>query len=168
MFCACAMGVQLEATHLRARADTPYSEVMSQAIRRHAGHPAGPTTDVSRSHKVHTTYECSMPKCRRRGCQSYHPDCCNAQMARMLADVAKFLRSGGYNFAPTFGTLLGALRNQAIIPWTEDVDISVDEEGINALLSQEEIPYRFFRPPNDPRVVRGCPYSENGDRRYFL
>lgn len=132
-----------------------YEAVMTEVIHRHGGSPAAGSN------------ECWMPPCRRAGCDDFHPECCNAQMARMLSDVASFLQRKGHDFAPTFGTLLGAVRNQSIIPWTADVDLSVSPDGVEALLTQEEIPYRFFRPPKDA-VVRGCPYYEHGDQRHWL
>jgi hypothetical protein len=82
----------------------------------------------------------------------------------MLQDVAKFLEDNHHNFAVTFGSLLGAVRDGTIIPWTADVDLSVGRDGIDALLKQDVLPYHFFR--TGP-VVRGCPSYEDGLERFW-
>jgi len=110
-------------------------------------------------------YECRMSWCRRADCDSEDPECCNMKMNKMLQDVKGFLKSGGHSWAPTMGTLLGGMRDKKIITWTPDVDISVSEAGIEALLTQKVIPYHFFR---EAEIVRGCPLEPGGEQRFFV
>jgi len=113
---------------------------------------------------THPRRKCRMPRCRRANCTHRDPDCCNVKMDRMLQDVAKFLEDNHHNFAVTYGSLLGAVRNGTIIPWSSDVDLSVESDGIDALLKQDVLPYHFFR--TGP-VVRGCPNYEDGLERFW-
>jgi hypothetical protein len=54
-----------------------------------------------------------------------HSDLCYASVLHMLlADVYDELKATGSDPLVTFGTLLGAIRNESIIPFTEDADIA--------------------------------------------
>lgn len=48
----------------------------------------------------------------------------------MLIDFTRALDKVGIQYRLIYGTLLGAVRSQAIIPWTYDVDISISESDI--------------------------------------
>lgn len=44
---------------------------------------------------------------------------------RILCETADFLNSNGIIFFLVYGTLLGAVRHQAVIPWDNDIDIAM-------------------------------------------
>jgi len=72
--------------------------------------------------------------------------CCQDLMLRMLVDVGTFLDKHNIEWYITYGTLLGAMRNQSIIPWTDDVDIVIpNAAGQEMLRAQTEIDYSFGR-----------------------
>ncbi|CAK0903762.1 unnamed protein product [Prorocentrum cordatum] len=52
--------------------------------------------------------------------------CCSDYMLLMLTDVTEWLTAQQIPYFVTYGTLLGALRDNDILPWTQDVDIVVD------------------------------------------
>lgn len=52
------------------------------------------------------------------------PDCCTAHLREILFFVDDLLTELGISHWIDFGTLLGAVRHGAFIPWDEDVDIS--------------------------------------------
>src|SRR5690606_21467230 len=54
------------------------------------------------------------------------PPCCTDVMRWMLEDIDDFFKSYNISYFLTFGTLLGAIRNQSMIPWTRDIDISIE------------------------------------------
>ena len=73
-------------------------------------------------------------------------------MLKMLVDVTTFLKANRLKYAVTFGTLLGAVRNQSIIPQTADIDLYLPEESREKLMAQKKIPYKFWM----DQVFRGC------------
>ena len=59
------------------------------------------------------------------------PICCSTVLGQMLADVTWALTRLGVEYRIIYGTLLGAVRSQAIIPWTADVDIALTKSAID-------------------------------------
>jgi len=58
------------------------------------------------------------------------PICCSAVLGQMLADFTWALNKLGLEYRLIYGTLLGAVRSQAIIPWTHDIDIAISKSAI--------------------------------------
>jgi len=82
-------------------------------------------------------------------------------MFEMLVDFSNFLRRNNVTFMLSEGTLLGAVRDQDIIPYTADLDIFVPREGWEkAMLINEEPPgsksYHFMVDPDQPHCARLC------------
>merc|ERR1719277_363157 len=78
---------------------------------------------------------CRSPRCDRNAttCARDAPrtiaspyGCCSDYMLLMLRDVAEWLDQEGIPYYITYGTLLGALREEDILPYTQDADIVVD------------------------------------------
>lgn len=59
------------------------------------------------------------------------PICCSVVLGQMLADLAWALTRLGLEYRIIYGTLLGAVRSQAIIPWTGDIDIALTKSAID-------------------------------------
>ena len=59
------------------------------------------------------------------------PICCSVVLGQMLADLAWALTRLGLEYRIIYGTLLGAVRSQAIIPWTADIDIALTKSAID-------------------------------------
>ena len=57
------------------------------------------------------------------------PICCSVVLGQMLADFKYAMEKLGLEYRIVFGTLLGAVRSQAIIPWTRDVDIAISKSA---------------------------------------
>ena len=85
--------------------------------------------------------------CKRKGCTDSvtDPECCSTKMLKMLTDVTNLLDKKGIAYHIVEGTLLGAVRDQSIIPWTADLDIMIDDDSLSILEQQTEIPYLFRR-----------------------
>ncbi|CAJ1373179.1 unnamed protein product [Effrenium voratum] len=77
---------------------------------------------------------CRTPKCdRNASCLSSSTrslttpyGCCSDYMMVMLNDVTRWLQQENIPYFITYGTLLGAVREHDILPWTQDMDIVVD------------------------------------------
>ena len=55
------------------------------------------------------------------------PICCSVVLGQMLVDFTRALDRLGLQYRLAYGTLLGAVRSQAIIPWTFDIDIWISQ-----------------------------------------
>lgn len=93
--------------------------------------------------------------------QEKKEECCSAHMFDALVAITDFLKAGGHTHGVMFGTLLGAVRSNGIIPYTADVDIHVSDSGIKALKEQTAIPYNF---KFERSLVRGCAAFPNQPR----
>lgn len=107
-------------------------------------------------------HACRSPPCSRdpKSCKS-NGNCCADLMFEMLVDFSNFLRRNNVTFMLSEGTLLGAVRDQDIIPYTADLDIFVPREGWEkAMLINEEPPasksYHFMVDPDQPHCARLC------------
>jgi len=60
---------------------------------------------------------------QRLTCNTTQPPCCSHILALMLKDLNKLLSEQRINFTVSAGTVLGAFRNNSIIPFTPDLDI---------------------------------------------
>ncbi|KAL9971116.1 hypothetical protein ACROYT_G023603 [Oculina patagonica] len=59
------------------------------------------------------------------------PICCSAVLGKMLTDFKWALNKLGLEYRVVYGTLLGAVRSQAIIPWTYDIDIALPKAAFD-------------------------------------
>ena len=59
------------------------------------------------------------------------PICCSAVLGKMLTDFKRALNILRLEYRVVYGTLLGAVRSQAIIPWTYDVDIALPKAAFD-------------------------------------
>ena len=59
------------------------------------------------------------------------PICCSVVLGQMLVDLVWALTRLGIEYRIIYGTLLGAVRSQAIIPWTADIDIALTKSAID-------------------------------------
>src|SRR5690606_23009779 len=57
----------------------------------------------------------------------------------ILLDVHQVLSSFGIQYFITFGTLLGAVRDNKIIPWTQDVDISISVINMDKVIKNGDL-----------------------------
>lgn len=68
----------------------------------------------------------------------------------LMSRVDRVLTSGGIKYWATYGTLIGAIRHGGLIPWDDDLDISildVDEhklKEISAVLDREGLAIHYF------------------------
>ena len=54
---------------------------------------------------------------------------------RMLYDLDRVLRAHGIRVFMVYGTFLGAMRHQGVIPWDDDIDIGIFGEDESRLLA---------------------------------
>lgn len=75
------------------------------------------------------------------------PDCCTEHLQELLEFTSELLERNGIRYWLDFGTLLGAVREGAFIPWDADVDVgihAVDRAAVCAMRADVEAAgYRF-------------------------
>eukprot|EP00929_Paragymnodinium_shiwhaense_P010342 TRINITY_DN114946_c0_g1_i1.p1 TRINITY_DN114946_c0_g1~~TRINITY_DN114946_c0_g1_i1.p1 ORF type:complete len:265 (-),score=33.71 TRINITY_DN114946_c0_g1_i1:72-866(-) len=113
---------------------------------------------------------CRQQQCVRKGCEKdpSAPECCSQHMFKALVEVTSWLDAHNYKYVLTGGTLLGAVRNETIIPWTSDVDIIVVDAMARSALQQQhtmpgKIPFQFFM----DNILRGCSDDPTGEARQY-
>lgn len=70
-------------------------------------------------------------------CPGIHP-CCHEHLLETLDFMHTLLTENRITHWLNFGTLLGAVRDQDIIPWDEDVDVGIWEEDVSRVLKLEK------------------------------
>ena len=78
----------------------------------------------------------------------------------LLKRFHAFCTENNIRYFISHGTLLGAIRYKAFIPWDDDLDVLVPREDYDRLLSlyQDSERYRIFAPEKDPRYL--FPYAK--------
>ena len=61
------------------------------------------------------------------------------KLKKLLSDSISCFKKINVEFMPVFGTLLGLVRNGGIIPWDDDMDISVDKKDFEKILENKEL-----------------------------
>ena len=86
-----------------------------------------------------------------------------AEYSRLLLDMLKsfhyFCEKHGLRYSLDYGTLLGAVRHKGLIPWDDDIDVTMPSEDYSRLcaLGQEDGAFgEFYR-----LALTGNPYSVN-------
>eukprot|EP00928_Gymnodinium_smaydae_P057833 TRINITY_DN41060_c0_g1_i1.p1 TRINITY_DN41060_c0_g1~~TRINITY_DN41060_c0_g1_i1.p1 ORF type:complete len:279 (+),score=12.60 TRINITY_DN41060_c0_g1_i1:29-838(+) len=126
-------------------------------------------TSMLASPDNHPKITCAQRGCVRVGCD-VHPrqgSCCSEHIFDALVSIVSWLDANNYEYVLSFGTLLGAVRNQTIIPWTSDIDIILlHPEAQKTLLSLERgaLPFTFFVRSG---VLRACSKDPKGQPRTF-
>lgn len=140
------------------------------------GGEAAATHDLERELSVLPTTQslsCRSPRCDRNAttCRnSARPrswstpyGCCSDYMMLMLVDVTGWLDQQKIPYFITYGTLLGALRENDILPYTQDMDIVVDrahwprlQQGLEAADFYGSRKYMFGVDQWEERVSRVC------------
>lgn len=107
-------------------------------------------------------HACRSPPCSRdqSSCR-VNGNCCSDLMFEMLVDFSNFLTRLNVTFMVSEGTLLGAVRDEDIIPYTADLDIFVPREGWERamLINEEQMgpkSYHFMVDPDQPHCARLC------------
>ena len=57
----------------------------------------------------------------------FRPICCRIVLGELLDDIVWAMNTLNIEYRIVYGTALGAVRSQTIIPWTRDIDIAINE-----------------------------------------
>jgi hypothetical protein len=71
------------------------------------------------------------------GSDAARPPCCTAHLTELTEFVHELLERHGITHWVDYGTLLGAVRDQALIPWDGDVDFGVLKTDVPRILALE-------------------------------
>lgn len=91
------------------------------------------------------------------------PICCDVVMDDILAATVDAMNKLGIDYRVVYGTLLGAVRSQAFIPYSDDVDVAIhkadNDRYINFRLMQHILGPRYFVAwKTNPPVTRVYPH----------
>ncbi len=91
------------------------------------------------------------------------PICCDVVMDDILASTVDAMNQIGMKYRIVYGTLLGAVRSQAFIPYSDDVDVAIHKADNNRydsfLLMQQILGPRYFVAwKTNPPVTRVYPH----------
>lgn len=87
--------------------------------------------------------------------QSPTPACCLQHIRDLVDHFAGVADELGVTWWADYGTLLGAVRNQGIIPHDKDADLGVDADGFEALLNfQPDVPWEDLPNRSPSRRIR--------------
>ena len=68
--------------------------------------------------------QCANFRCsHEKTCRTSNRSCCIWILKKALLFVGDFFRKHNLSYGVIYGTLLGAVRNQTLIPWTRDIDV---------------------------------------------
>ena len=104
------------------------------------------------------------------------PICCDVIMEDILARTVDAMNQIGMDYRIVYGTLLGAVRSQAFIPYSDDVDVAIhkadNDRYDNFLLMQEILGPKYFvawktNPPVSRVYPQYAPTIEVNTRRHF-
>ena len=103
------------------------------------------------------------------------PICCSTVLWKMLKDFTRGLNTLGVEYRIVYGTLIGAVRSKAIIPWTYDIDIALPKSAYSnasiysalqkVLENQYEIGMSFMNMPRGHILVAS--YIDVNTAPYF-
>jgi hypothetical protein len=82
------------------------------------------------------TWGCPVMMCNKHpSCTVHNTSCCAYLNYQMLSFLHDFLASKCLDkeYLVMFGTGLGAVRNQTVIPWTEDLDLGITPLAVQFL-----------------------------------
>eukprot|EP00126_Sphaerothecum_destruens_P003509 Sdes_comp17259_c0_seq1m6452 len=100
------------------------------------------------------------------GYLSIHQECLTPEqdmksLEKLLLDFSTTLEANNITYWIDFGTLLGAVRHKAIIPWDNDLDVGIyakDYDTVHRLLTESGYEPRFWHERTKIKVVhRGMP-----------
>ena len=103
------------------------------------------------------------------------PVCCSTVIYNLLEKVVEAFDKSGLQYRLLYGTLLGAVRSKAIIPWTHDADVAIDRSAyddtstfphIQTLLGDDF--YIGYSHMNMPRLHPLAPAHITLDTRAFF
>ena len=104
------------------------------------------------------------------------PICCDVIMDDILTATVDAMNQIGIDYRIVYGTLLGAVRSQAFIPYSDDVDVAIhkadNDRYDNFLLMQQILGPRYFvawktNPPVSRVYPHYAPTIEVNTRRHF-
>jgi len=99
------------------------------------------------------TIICSVPRCERSILTRCNKSsCCSTKMYEGLSQITDWLDAQSITYVVLAGTLLGAHRDQDIIPWTSDLDIGIFQNDSEKVFEQHAIPFNFV----SSCPARGC------------
>eukprot|EP00658_Telonema_sp_P-2_P012690 TRINITY_DN14831_c0_g1_i2.p1 TRINITY_DN14831_c0_g1~~TRINITY_DN14831_c0_g1_i2.p1 ORF type:complete len:296 (+),score=66.53 TRINITY_DN14831_c0_g1_i2:185-1072(+) len=111
----------------------------ASAMRQAASQPRLPVplTMLARHARVEPfdCLQCAVSTCELCGgiAQSTDDKCCHVLLGDVLRETAAWLNRQGITWFLFAGTLLGAIRDQGIIRWTNDLDIAIWEPDLDRL-----------------------------------